>query len=99
MNAGLRGEGAGAHEGRMAVRLPVEDLVHLPRDMGELAQGVVRDAEIEAGRIGVLQLQRADERNEIGIAAALAEAVEGALDMTRARLHGRKGIRNRAAAI
>ncbi len=46
-----------------------------------------------------LQRQRADERDEVGVAAALAEAVERALDLARAGLDRGKRVRDRAAAI
>ena len=99
VDAGLGREGARADEGRVAVRLAVEDLVDLARHVGELAKRLVGDAEIETVGVSVLEFQRADQRHEIGVAAALAEAVERALDMARAGLDGRERIGDRAAAI
>ena len=60
---------------------------------------LVVDADLEAVGEGGLQLQGADQRHEIGVAAALAEAVERALDLARAGLDRRERIGDRAAAI
>ena len=46
-----------------------------------------------------LQLQRRDDRDEIGVAAALAEAVERALDLARAGAHGGERIGHRLLGV
>ena len=99
VDAGLGGEGAGPDEGRVAVRRAVEDLVEGARGLRQRAEGLVGDAGLEAVAVAVLQLERADEGDEVGIAAALAEAVERALDLARAGLDGGEGIGDGAAAI
>ena len=57
-------------------------------------QRVVRDADLELIGIFLLQLQRRDDGDEIGIAAALAEPVQRALDLPRAGAHRGERIRH-----
>ena len=67
--------------------------------MGDLAQSLRRDADVETiGQVG-LQRQRRDERHEIGVAAALAEAVERALDLARAGADRGERIGDRVTGI
>ena len=99
VDAGLGGEGGSAHEGRVPIRRAVQDFVERPRDMRELAQPLFVDADVETAGEGGLQLQGADQGHEIGVAAALAEAVQRALDLARAGFDRRERIRDRAAAI
>ena len=46
-----------------------------------------------------LQLQRRDDRHQIGVAAALAEAVQRALDLARAGAHRRERVRHRLLGV
>ena len=46
-----------------------------------------------------LQLQGRDDRDQIGVAAALAEAIERALDLARAGAHGRQRVRHRLFGV
>src|SRR5262249_10642207 len=92
VNAGLGREGAFAHIGRVPIRRAVE---HLVERVGGMRQGLelrVRDADVEAVGEFALELQRRDDGHEIGVAAALAEPVERALDLARAGAHGGKGL-------
>ena len=67
--------------------------------MGELAQRFRRDAGLEAlGEFG-LQRQRRDQRHEIGVAAALAEAVQRALHLPRAGADGGERIGDRVVGV
>ena len=99
MDAGFRREGRGADEGRVAIGVPVQELVQGARRARELAERRLRDPGLEPRCVFGLQRQRADERDEVGVAAALAEAVERALDLARAGLDRGKRVRDRAAAI
>jgi len=50
-------------------------------------------------REGFLQQQCGDQRHEVGIAAAFAEAVKRALDLARARLDRCEGVGYRVARV
>ena len=52
---------------------------------GQVALG---DAGLEAAGVGLLEQQRRDQADEVGVAAALAEAVQRALDLPRAGVDG-----------
>ena len=99
MDAGLGRERALAHIGRVAVGRAVEHLVERARDMGEVLELVVGDADVEFLRELRLELQRRDDRDEIGVAAALAEPVERALDLARAGAHGGERIGHRLLGV
>ena len=99
VNAGLGGEGRGADIGRVPVRRAVEQFVEGARDVGDLPQRLRRDAGLETlGEFG-LQSQRRDEGHEIGVAAALAEAVQRALHLPRAGADGGERIGDRVAGV
>ncbi len=67
--------------------------------MRELLELGVRHADVETvGEFG-LELQRRHDGDKIGITAALAEPVEGALDLTCAGAHGGKRIGYRLLGI
>ena len=99
MDAGLGGEGAFADIGRVAVGRAVEHLVERMRDVGERLQLFVRHADIEVLRKLGLELQRRDDRDQIGVAATLAEPVERALDLARAGAHRGERIRHRLLGV
>src|SRR5262249_29947084 len=92
MNAGLRRERALAYIGRMTIRRPVEELVEAMRDAQDAAERTVADVDLEFVGIFRLELQRRDDGDEIGIAAALAEPVEGTLDLPRAGANGGQNV-------
>ena len=99
MDAGLGRERAVADVGRMAVGRAVENLVERARDMGEAGELVVGNADLETlGELG-LELQRRDDRHQVGVAAALAEAVERALDLAGAGAHRRERVRHRLLGV
>ena len=85
VDAGLGGEGGGADIGRMAVRRAVQQLVERARHGVSDASPAVVHADLEAVGEVRLQHQRRDQRHEVGVAAALAEAVQRALDLPRRR--------------
>ena len=93
------GEGRGADVRSRAARHAVEDVVERARDAGERGQRVVAHARLEAGGERLLEHERRNQRHQIGVAAALAQAPERALDLARARLHGRERARHRLAGV
>ena len=99
MDAGLGGERALAHIGRVAVGRAVEHLVERVRGVRELLELVVRHADLELVGEFRLELERRDDRDEIGVAAALAEPVERALDLARAGAHRRERVRHRLLGV
>ena len=100
MDAGLGGEGALADIGRVAVRRAVEHLVERARDVGEAVVSCSSDTPIsKRSREFRLELQGRDDRDEIGVAAALAQAVERALDLARAGAHRGERVRHRLLGV
>ena len=99
MDAGLGGEGAFADIGRVAVRRTVEHLVELVGGVGEALELVVGDANLEfLGELG-LQFQGRDDRDQIGVAAALAQPVERTLDLACAGAYSRERVRHRLLGV
>ena len=99
MQARLVGEGRGADVGRLAVGHAVEDVVEQPADPGDVGEGAALDAGLEAAGVGLLEEQRRDQRHEVGVAAALAEAVERALDLPRAGVDGGERVGDGVAGV
>ena len=66
---------------------------------GQRLQLVVRYLDVEPVGKFLLQLQRRDDGDEIGIAAALADAVQRALDLARAGAHRGERIRHRLLGV
>src|SRR5450631_1642309 len=99
VDTGLGRERALADIGRMAVGRPVEDLVEGVRGVGEGLELVVGNADLEPLGISRLELEVADQRYQIGVAAALAEAVERALDLARSGAHRGERIRHRLLGV
>ena len=95
MQAGLVGEGAGADVGGVPVGNAIEPLVHRARDLGQTAQPRLR----HAGRIAQLEHQRRDQGDQIGVAAALAEAVQRALHLACAGAHGGERVGDRVLGV
>ena len=83
----------------MAVRRAVEHVVERPRHLHQRRHLLGGDADLE--RVGefVLQPQRRDQRTEIGVAAALAEPVQRALDLPRAGAHRGQRIGDRLLGV
>ena len=99
VDTGLGRERGGADIGRLAVGRPVQDLVEGVRDVRERLQSGRRNSCLEPLREGRLQQQRRDDRGQVGIAAALADAVQRALDLARAGAHCGERVGNRLAGI
>ncbi len=99
VNARLGREGRGADVRRVPIGRPVQQFVEGVRNLGDPAQGLLGDADLESlGEIG-LERQGGDQRDEIGVAAALAEAVQGSLDLPDAGPHRRERIGHRVASV
>ena len=67
--------------------------------MREHFQIVVGDADLERLRIFRLELERRDDGDEVGIAAALAQSVERALDLAGAGADGSERVRHRLLGV
>ena len=57
------------------------------------------DAGLVAAGVGLLEQERRDEGDEVGVAAALAEAVERALHLARPGVDGGERVRDRVAGV
>ena len=99
MNAGLGGERAFADIGRVSVGRAVEHFIERARGVRQGLELGVRDADIETVRELALELQRRDDRDEVGVATALAEPIERALDLARAGAHRGERIGHRLLGI
>ena len=99
MDAGLGRESAVANIRRMAVRPAVQPLVEFMRYTEKILHLLVGHADLEFVGVLGLELQGRDDRNQIGVAAALAEAVERALDLADAGAHRGKRIRHRLLGV
>ena len=77
MNATLVGKGINADKGLMSPRQAIGHFINETGECSELLQLLRRDAAVDSH----LQLQVGDDRDEIGIATALANTVDGALNM------------------
>ena len=95
MQARLMGERVGADIGGMTVGNAVQALVQRPRDRRETGKAVV----VDAGLVAHLQGQRRDQAHQVGIAAALAQAVQRALDLACAGLHGGQRVGDRVLGV
>ena len=87
VDAGLGRERAFADVGRVAVGRAVQHLVEHAAGVRQRAQPLRRHAGLEVVGELALQQQRRDDRGEVGVAAALADAVERALDLAAAGAH------------
>ena len=85
--------------GRLRFRRAVEQFVEGARQARDAGQRFGRDAGLEAFGEGRLQHQRRDDRDQIGVAAALADAVQRALDLAHAGLDRGQRIGDRLAGV
>ena len=77
----------------------VEDVIEHARHAGQVGKRFFRDARFKARRIRFFQQKRRNQRCQVGIAAAFAEAIEGALDVPRARVDGGQGVGDSVARV
>ena len=70
-----------------------------PAGFRDIFQGLVGNPCFESRAVRFLEKQCRDERDEIGVAAALAQAVERALHLARAGVDGGEGIGHRVAGV
>src|SRR6266850_606734 len=94
VDAALVGERGIPHVGLRGPRLAVGQLGDEPGDVAQLAQVVARNA-LEPH----LQHQVGDDRDEVGVAAALAVAVERPLHVADALIHRGQRGRHRALGV
>src|SRR5262249_61663571 len=80
--------------GLALVGLRVGELVDQPRDVGELRQMLRADA-----RPSPLQLERGDERDQVRVAAPLAEPVHRALHLHATPLERLERVRDRQLGV
>ena len=99
MNAGLGHERAFADIGRVAVRRAVEHVVQRPRHLHQGRHLVGGHADLEGVGKFRLQPQRRDQRTQIGVAAALAEPVQRALDLPHPGAHRGQRIGHRLLGV
>src|SRR5262249_26734896 len=92
VNAGLGRERALADIRRMTIRRPIEEFVEPMRNAQDAPERGIADIDLEFVGIFRLELQRRDDRDEIGIATTLTEPVERALDLPGAGANGGKAV-------
>ena len=83
-----------AHVGLVGVGSDVEDLVDEVGGLGE-----PRELLVARAPVAHLQLQVGDDRDQVGVAGALAEAVDRALHLARADLDGRERVGDGALGV
>ena len=99
VDAGLGSKRTFADIRRVAVRRAIEQFVERMRHPRQAAKRLVRYADFEFAGIFALELQRRNNGNEIGVAAALAEPVKRALDLPRAGAYRGKRVRHRLLGV
>lgn len=99
MDAGLGGKGGSADIGHLVVGRAVEQLVEGMREPSEVEQPLLIDRRFETCVVGALQRQSRDQRHQIGIAAAFADAVQRAPDLPDAGFDRGKRIGNRLSGV
>jgi hypothetical protein len=87
VQSALVSEGRQPDVGRVTVRLAVGGFVEVTRDLDELAKLLVGHA-----AVAELELKVRDDGAQVGVAAALAEAVHGALHLHGAGLDARQRV-------
>jgi hypothetical protein len=90
----LVGEGVLAHVGLVGIGQEVEQLVRVVGGLREPGEPLRRDAVVAQ-----LELEVRDDRHQVRVPAALAVAVERALDERRPLLHRGQRVRHRALRI
>ena len=96
---GLVRKGRRPDIGQRAQGHAVDDVIQLARDFQQMAERLGRDAGFEPLGIGGLQRQRRDQRGQAGIAAALPQPVQRALDLARAGVDRRQGAGHRLPRV
>jgi hypothetical protein len=94
VHAALMGEGVAADERLVRIRRDVEQLVDEVGDSCEPRELFVRDA-----LVAELELQVRQDRGQVGVAGALADAVHRPLNEAGALVHGRQGVRDGALEV
>ena len=99
MDASLGGKGRGANIGCLAERSTVKAVVEGARNAGDVGEPGPGDSCLESVGELSLQQQRRDEGDQVGVAAAFANAVERALDLAHAGADRRQRISHRLPGI
>ena len=92
MQPRLVGKGAGPDVRSRPLRHAVQDVVQQAAGAGQPGQSLGRHAGLESAGIGFLEQQRRDQRRQVRVAAALAQTVQRALNLPRARIDRRQRI-------
>ena len=96
MQAALVGEGARADIGGAAVGRAVQALVEQARQMGQTLHRAVGLRPVSKP---ILSTSFGIRRDQVGVAAALAQPVERALDLARAGAHGGQRVGDRVLGV
>ncbi len=94
VDAALVGEGRPAHVRLVVVGRDVDDLGHVAGHVGQLGQAAGRDR-LELG----LEFEVGQDADQVGVAAALAVAVDGALDVPGAVHHRGQRVGHRQLRV
>ncbi len=94
VHAALVGEGRRADERLVLAEVEVGHLVDEPADLRQVLQRALTET-----TVAVLEDQVGDDARQVGVAAPLADAVDRALDVAGARLHGRQRVGHAQAAV
>ena len=81
------------------MRHAVEDVVQHAATLRDASSVRPRDAGFVAAGVGLLQQQRRDQRDQVGVPAAFAQTVQGALDLPRAGVDGRQRVGHGVAGV
>src|SRR5207244_254912 len=87
MHAALVGKRTGADKGLIGAKVHVGNLVHIARHFGQAREAAGRQHFVAA-----FEDEVSDNRHEVGIAAALADAVDCALHLGGSAGHGGKTV-------
>ena len=94
VHARLVREGVLADVGLGRIGRPVEQLVDEVRRLGQPRQALLGEH-----LVAHLQLQVGDDRDQVGVARTLADAVDGSLHLRGARFDARERVGHRAAGV
>ena len=95
MQAAFVSKGFLSHIGGARIRRAIQNIINLVRESSQLPQSVIVNSSLHAH----LHHEIGNDGDQIGVAASLAQSIEGPLHMTRARSHCRERIGNRLPGV